>query len=331
MRRARCDPGGRSRGAPARPSVAAGGPPVVRVAARRRRPDTAPGPGAARAGGVAPRRCDATRPRRPVRPSSSGGRLCVGLERLCGRAVEDDAACIDPEGPSGHALDGVHRVTDDEDGAGALDDLLDARLGAAGELGITGCERLVDEQDVGADRGRDAELQPRGHSGRVGAQRTVYGLTQPGEADDVVHLRDDVRLRDTEGGRADDDVASTGEVPLQGGPDSEQDRLRRGEHRTPLRREQSCERGHERALARTVAADDADCLAGHRRERDATQGVDLDVGAWSEPAGDEAPQRRPDVLVDAVRHVKVVDDDSRDLRRHCCTAPRSGGRTAGRR
>ena len=63
----------------------------------------------------------------------------------------------------------VHVVGHQHDGLGGRHDLDDPRLGLGPEVGVTGREHLVEQQDVRIDRGRDGEPQPRPHPGRVGS------------------------------------------------------------------------------------------------------------------------------------------------------------------
>ena len=56
------------------------------------------------------------------------------------------------------------------------------------EGGVAGAERLVDQEDVGLDLGRDREGQPHVHAAGVVLQRQLGELAQAGELVDPLDL-----------------------------------------------------------------------------------------------------------------------------------------------
>src|SRR5699024_21273 len=153
-----------------------------------------------------------------------------------------------------------HRVGDEEDGAGVLADRPDPALRTVTELLVADVERLVDDEDLVLDRGRDRELQPLGHPRGVRAHRQVDEVLEPGELDDVVEYLFHLRAGQPQGEGYDDEIAGTGEVRDERGTDTKEVRPRLRIDRALRGRGQPGDRAHERGFAGAVGADDADGL-----------------------------------------------------------------------
>jgi hypothetical protein len=208
-------------------------------------------------------------------------------------------------------------VADQEDGAGLVAELLDLLLGADPELGVTGRQGLVDEQDVVGLGGGDRELQPGRHAGRVRRHRQVDEVADAGELDDVV-----VALLDLGRGHAHRQTAQyyvpvAGEVVHHGRVDAQQGRLTAGVDRAGGRRQQAGDRPQQGRLAGAVAADQADRLAFVGGEADVLDRVHLADGRAVLALQDPAERARGRALAAAaggylVDDVDVVGDHSGD-------------------
>src|SRR5690606_5152054 len=97
----------------------------------------------------------------------------IRVDHLTRRAVHDQVSVLHPERTLAHGLDGGVVVAHHKDGAGTLADLGDALLRTLAEVGVTGAERLVDDEDVGHGRRRDREPETRTHARGVRAHREV--------------------------------------------------------------------------------------------------------------------------------------------------------------
>src|SRR5699024_543366 len=89
--------------------------------------------------------------------------VLVLLDDIGGRSICPQLALLDPQRAVARVLDRAHRVGDEEDGAGVLTDRPDPALRTVTELLVADVERLVDDEDLVLDRGRDRELQPLRH------------------------------------------------------------------------------------------------------------------------------------------------------------------------
>ena len=130
--------------------------------------------------------------------------------------------------------------------------------------------------DVGVDVRGDREAEPHVHPGRVGADGQVDEPLELGEGDDLVHaLVDRLPLQAVE--RAVQvDVLAAREVGVEAGAELEQRRdAAAGLDAAGGRLDDPGDQAEERRLARAVAADQPDRLAGLDRERDVVERPDL--------------------------------------------------------
>ncbi len=193
------------------------------------------------------RRADLLQPRLlAVAGFTAGGRQVLVNDARYVVAVAQDLAGFHPEHPVAALLDFAEVVRDEEHGARLVPQFLDpvVRLGA--ERGVTGCQCLVDHQDLVAFGGRDREPQPLRHAGGVGAHRQVDELTDPREVDDLLVPGLDLGRRHAHRQAAKDHVPFPGEVVEQCGVHAEQRGLARGVDGSLLRGQQAGDRPQQR-------------------------------------------------------------------------------------
>ena len=86
-------------------------------------------------------------------------------------------------------LDEPERVRHEDDRLPAALELRDLVEALVRETLVADGEHLVDEEDVGIDVHGDGEAEAHVHAGRVGLDRGVDELLEPGELDDLVEAR----------------------------------------------------------------------------------------------------------------------------------------------
>ena len=112
----------------------------------------------------------------------------VPPQRLVRGPVEGDPALIEPQRPLAEPADRTEVVRHEDDcPPGALQVLHPAD--AALELRVADGERLVDDEHVGLEVGRDGERQPQPHPRGVALQRRVEEALDAGEGGDLVEAR----------------------------------------------------------------------------------------------------------------------------------------------
>ena len=216
-----------------------------------------------------------------IRPTASKYRRsvsCVGPSKAI-------AALIEPQRPLAEPADRTQVVRHEDDRpAGALQVLHPADA-AALELRVADGERLVDDEDVGLEVGRDGERQPQPHPRGVALQRRVEEALDPGEGGDLVEARADVAAGHAEDRPAEEHVLAPRELVVEARPDVEQGAEPAADAGDAGgRRRDPREDPEQRGLARTVAADDADQLAGAHRERHVLQRPEVLALAATAPA-----------------------------------------------
>ena len=136
------------------------------------------------------------------------------------------------------------------------------------ELHVAHGQDFVDEQYLGLEVGRDREREPQGHPGRVALDRHVDELLDLGEGDNLVEPGLYLLLPHAQHRAVEVDVLAAGQVGVERGADLEQRAHAPRQLDAPTSR--AGDAGQyldERALARPVAADDADDLAARDLER----------------------------------------------------------------
>ena len=106
----------------------------------------------------------------------------------------------------------------------AFVELDDPLLALRAEHGVAGGEDLVDEEDVGIDRGRDREAEPGPHPGRVRLDRCVDELADVGELDDPGQAALHLAVVDAEERAGQADVVAAREILIEPGPERQQAR-----------------------------------------------------------------------------------------------------------
>ena len=104
---------------------------------------------------------------------------------------------------------------DQHDALGRLDEFEHAGLGLRPEVGIAGGENLVEQQDVGVDRGRDREAEPCAHARRVGLDRRVDELAEIGVRDDRRHQFAHDLVVEAKEGAGEQDVVAPGQILVE--------------------------------------------------------------------------------------------------------------------
>ena len=133
-------------------------------------------------------------------------------------------------------------------------------------------QRLVDDQDVGIDMGHHGKREADLHAARIRLDRVLDEIADVGELADAVIARFDLARRQSQQLRIEQDVLAPGELGIEAGAELQH----RGDpparrHGTRGRNERAAENLQQRRLARTIAPDDADGLAGADVERDIAQ------------------------------------------------------------
>ena len=140
-------------------------------------------------------------------------------------------------------------MRDQEYGARLLSQLVDPGVTLDPEFGVTGGQRLVDQQDLVVLGGRDREPQPRAHARRVRFHRQVDGVADAGEVDDALVFGVDLFLGHAHGQAAEHDVALAGQVVQQGRVHPEQRGVADGVDGAMLGRKQASDRAQQSGLA----------------------------------------------------------------------------------
>ena len=130
------------------------------------------------------------------------------------------------------------------------------------KLRITDRQHLVDDQDLRLQMRRDGEGQAHIHSATVALDRRVEEFLDLGKGDDLIELARDLLPAHAEDRAIQEDVLATGQFGVKAGADLEQAADAAAQPHPPLGRlGDAAEDLEQRALAGSVAADDADDLA----------------------------------------------------------------------
>ena len=135
-------------------------------------------------------------------------------EDLVGRAVCPHHRIGEPERA---IAGGVHRrqvVRDEDQRRAALHDLADPVEALLLEAGITHREHFVDQQDRRLEEGSDGEAEPNLHPARIELDGSLDCVTDLGEVDDVVELRGDLLLLQSQDGAVEVDVLESGQIRM---------------------------------------------------------------------------------------------------------------------
>ncbi len=218
---------------------------------------------------------------------------------------------VQPEDAVAVAADLMEGVGDEHEGLPARDEALHALVALALELLVADREGLVHEQDVGVDVGGDRERQPRGHPGREGPDGRVDELLQLRPGDDAVEAPPGLGPREAEEGALEHDVLASRQLAVEAEPELEDGRDSAGDVDAALRgRQDAGDDAEERALARAVSPDQSDALAGHDREVDRVQGLEVVVSDLPLQPADRVFLERADALprnAVAQRHLLEAD------------------------
>ena len=115
-------------------------------------------------------------------------------------------------------------MRDEEDRLSPRGELLDRVEAAAREGLVAHREDLVDDEDLGVDVDRDREAEPHVHPRRVGLDRLVDELREPGELDDRRELPLDLAARQAEHDAVDDDVLAARDLRVEAGSELDEGR-----------------------------------------------------------------------------------------------------------
>ena len=113
----------------------------------------------------------------------------VPLQCLGRGPVEGDPALIEPQRPLAEPADRAEVVRHEDDCPPGALQILHPADAAALELRVADGERLVDDEHVGLEVGRDGERQPQPHPRGVALQRRVEEALDAGEGGDLVEAR----------------------------------------------------------------------------------------------------------------------------------------------
>ena len=203
------------------------------------------------------------------------------------RPVLDQPPPIEQEGAPAQGLHGRGVVGDEEDRGPRLLELLDPPDALVLEIRVADRECLVEDQDLGASRGRHREGEAHAHAGRVGPDGLIDVLADLRERLDLRHQAGDLPHREPHELARHHHVLAAAEVRMKAHPQLEQGRHAAPELHLPLGRlGRPREDLEQRALPGAVQADDAHRLPRRDPERDPAE----------RPEGlvpDEASPRRP--------------------------------------
>ncbi len=196
----------------------------------------------------------------------------VEVDDLARRAVVADAPGVQQDGALAEAVDGAHRVGDEQQGGAGVAVGADALEAFLLEEDVADGERFVDDEDVGAHGGGDGEGEAHLHAAGVGAHGLVEVGADVGEVDDAVHLAGDgggVEAAELGGGPG---VVAAAELVVEAKAEFEQ----RGDATLDLDLAGGGVRGagdefEQGALAGAVDADDAERLARFDAEVEVAQ------------------------------------------------------------
>ena len=212
-----------------------------------------------------------------------GGSAAIASLR---RPVERHLALPQQHGAVAEPLDGLRVVRDEDDRAAAVLELGDLAEALALELLVADREHLVEQQHIGLDVRRDGEAEPHVHPRRVGAHGQVDELLELRERDDLVHRLAHAGAREAVDRAVQVDVLAPGEVGVEAGAELEQRRdAAAGLDAAARRLDDPRDEPQQRRLARAVAPDEPDRLAGLDDDRDVAQRLHL--ARAEPPAGDE--------------------------------------------
>jgi hypothetical protein len=226
-------------------------------------------------------------------------------------AVAHQPPLVDPDRPAAVLAHGRERVRHQKDGLARRPEFLHPRVALHLEPLVADRQRLVHEQDVRLDVGRDREGEPRRHARRVGPNGRVDELLQLRPLDDSWSPAPHFGAREAEQRALEHDVLasrqlaveSEAELEKRGGPADDDDA-------SGARRHDPRDQTQKRALARAIASDDADRLAAGHLEGDLSQRFELvEVEPPLEPP-DRVLLERPDSFPrDPITHRYVVEQD----------------------
>ena len=210
----------------------------------------------------------------------------VARDRLVRRPVVDLLAGREEDRPLAQPLDRLRVVRDEQDRAALVLERRDDAEALALEVLVADREDLVEEQHVGLQERGDREPEPHRHPARVRADRPVDRVLDLGERDDLVEALADLGAAQALDRPVQVDVLAAAEVRVEAGAELEQRADAAVDlHGARRRLDDPGEHPQQRRLARAVAADQADGLAGRDLGRDVAQRPD--VLAAGAPARDD--------------------------------------------
>ena len=206
---------------------------------------------------------------------------------------------LQEQGLIAERVHGVDVVTDEQNGLAPAPELLDAVEGLQREPGIADRQRLVDDQDVGVDRGGHGEGQPGLHAARIGPERLVDHVAQLGEIDDLVKAAPDLLPAQPEAQPAQEDVVASAVLRVKSGPEF-QDRgdPAAGVDLAAGRLQRAGDEAEEGAFPGPVASQHTHNAATRHRERDTVERPKLGVPLAARQALQEHVARPPPDLED---------------------------------
>ena len=214
------------------------------------------------------------------------------------RAVAHHAAVVEPQRTAADRRDVIQRVRAEEDRPPLLlelPDLVDALLL---EVTVADGQRFVDDQNVGIDVHGHAEGEAHVHAGGVRLHRPVKERPELGEVQDGRQLFAHLGRAEAEDGGIQGGVVPAAELGVKTSPELQD----RGDvaarfQRAAARPGHAAQQLEQRALPRSVLADDPDRLAALDLERDVLQ---RRKDRMPRPAGDHLHQAVERPRVDVV-------------------------------
>ncbi len=185
----------------------------------------------------------------------------ISLDDFVRRPVKPDFAICNPDAARAQILYGRHVVRHEQHGPSPATQILHRADAFLLERGVANRQHLIDDEHVGLEVRGHREAKPQAHAARITLDGRVDETLHARELDDRIEFDIDLLLLHPEDGAVQVDVLAPGQFLVKPGAD-----LQKRRDATP--RAYPARGGvgdfreyfEERALAGTVAADDADDL-----------------------------------------------------------------------
>ena len=225
--------------------------------------------------------------------------------------VAHQASLVDPDRAAAILAHRGESVRDEEHGLSHLAEIFDSGVALHLKPFVADRQRLVHEQDLGLDVGRDRKGEPRRHAGRIRANRRIDELLELRPLHDPRRAAPHFGAGETEKGSLEHDVLAPGELAVKTEAELEQRSRPAPDHdATCSWRHHPGDQAQQSALPGAVSPDHAHRFAARHFERDFPQRFELvEVEASLEPPDGVFLQRADALLRYPVSHRDLVEQD----------------------